>query len=114
MTNLFAPLTREELFELTDALWRGWDRAAEVYPIMSEDCPLPGVDLARNVNQNPIVSDLERTYMPALNEYWGRHLGCRWQPCSVCDHASCGFCPTCNPGGIASNGEAYGDAGDGE
>jgi hypothetical protein len=110
MSNMLAELTMEELAELMDRLWRGWDRAGEVYPIVSEDYPVPGVDLTRHFNQNPIVYDLERAYMPVCNEYWGRQLGCRWTACSVCRHKSCAFCPACNPGGIAPNGEAYDDA----
>ena len=111
-TDLLAKLDEDELAELVDTLWRGWTRAGDVYPIMSEDHPIPGVDLTRNFNRNPIVYDLEKTYMPVVNEYWGRQLGCRWSPCAVCRHESCGFCPACNPGGIAPNGEAYDDVED--
>lgn len=43
------------------------------------------------------------------NEYCAQRLGCRWSLCAACRHESCGFCPACNPGGIAPNGEAYDD-----
>ena len=95
-----APLTPEELEALTDTLWRGWHRAGEVYP-RDFDGEL-----------HPLVLEAERTYMPVVNEFWGRQLGCRWTECSVCRHRSCSFCPTCNPGDIARNGEAYDDAED--
>jgi hypothetical protein len=41
------------------------------------------------------------------NEHWGQQLGCRWSSCAVCHHRACGFCPACNPGAVAPNGEAY-------
>jgi hypothetical protein len=86
-----APLTPEELYELADTLWRGWNRASETYPI--------AYDEDDDDVRDPIVYDLERTYMPVVNEFWGRQLGCRWKACPVCCHESCGFCPTCHPGG---------------
>jgi hypothetical protein len=107
--DLLAKLDEDELAELTDTLYRGWIRAGEVYPIMSEDFPIPGVDLTRNFNRNPIVWDLEKTYMPVLNECDARYLGCRWSSCAVCRHESCRFCPACNSGHIAPDGEVYDD-----
>lgn len=110
--TMLAPLTSEELDELTDTLWRGWHRAGEVYPITATDTPLPNGGFDYQSHQNPVVYDLEKTYMPVRNEGWARHFGCRWQACLVCSHRSCSFCPTCNPGAVAPNGEAYDDVAD--
>jgi hypothetical protein len=99
MHDLLSKLSQKQLETLVDTLHRGWVRAGEVYPIMSEDFPVPGVDLTRNLNQNPIVYDLEKTHRPVINEYWGRWLGCRWSACAACHHTNCGFCAACNPDG---------------
>lgn len=99
MNNLLDKLNPDELTELTETLWRGWDRAITVHLADYYDC--------RTDVRAPIVDDLEATYQPVVNRFWGMQLGCRWQECGVCAHASCGFCPSCNPGGIAPNGEAY-------
>lgn len=85
---------------------------------------LEGVDLARTIytpedgftaitevyGYDPALDGPPRALRPSPeNEYWAQHLGCRWSACAVCQHESCGFCPACNPGSIAPNGEAYDD-----
>lgn len=107
MRDLLAPLTLNELWELSETLLRGYLSASVLHPIMPEEFPIPGVDLTRHFNQNPIVWDLEKTHQAVRNEFAGRDLGCCWQDCDVCRHKSCVFCPACNPYAIAPNGEAY-------
>ena len=105
LAGLLAKLDQDELEALADTLHRGWGRAMDLY-----------YDLAAEGHAATSYQDthyaLETVYMTVFNERNARHLGCRWSACAVCNHTSCGFCPACNPGGIAPNGEPYDDVED--
>ena len=113
LSDLLVKLDEDELAELANTLYRGWGRADEVYPTTYTDTPLPNGGRDFQSHQNPIVWDLEKTHQPVWNERHARYLGCQWSACAVCRHESCVFCPACNPGEIAPNGDCY-DADDGD
>lgn len=102
LADLITKLDQDELEELADTLYRGRDRAMDLY-----------YDLALEGHPGTSYHDtyyaLDTVCMTVFNECHARHLGCRWSPCAVCRHESCGSCPACNPGGVAPDGVAYDD-----
>jgi hypothetical protein len=115
-------LDTDELETLAAMLHRGWSAIADVYGYGTygsyvqnrPDAPAV-VEVERDgfrKGPHPMEIEAEYTYIPIGNLLHSRDLGCAWQACSVCEHRSCSYCPTCNPGEIAPNGEAYGDVED--
>lgn len=110
-TTLFTTLTDEELNELHTRLHAAWGRALDL-KYKGLDGDYDSTDDSHYVTWGPVCDEIESVHTLVFNERNARELGCRWQPCGVCRHEACGFCPTCNPGAIAPNGEAYDDTED--
>lgn len=112
LSDLLAKLDEDELTELATRLNLACDRALQLKYEGLDDEGHGGFEDPRYVTYAPIYDELDSISMLVFNERNARYLGCRWTSCAVCHHESCGFCPACNSGEIAPNGDTYNDVED--
>lgn len=112
LSDLLAKLDEDELAELATRLNTACGRALDLQYEGIDDEGHGGFEDSRYVTYEPVYYELDSVSMLVFNERNTRYLGCRWTSCAVCRHESCGFCPACNSGEIAPNGEIYGDVED--